>query len=145
MVPVPPVAAYEHAVIDLVVGSAVARSAAHTDRVPRTYHADHTAHIRDRLTSRAVYFLTGLLISGIAAITTAVLPTALAAEPPPVMATAVRGIILILAGMSGLGLALTGVQYRIYLRRRADLDAAGAEAIGEMNARLHRHSDGTLP
>jgi hypothetical protein len=51
------------------------------------------------------------------------------------------GLVIVLALVSGVGLMLTGVQYLVYRRQRADLDAAGAEVIGELYARLHRPED----
>ncbi|OJF09963.1 hypothetical protein BG844_34755 [Couchioplanes caeruleus subsp. caeruleus] len=50
--------------------------------------------------------------------------------------------ISLLAAISVLGLVLVGVQYLVYRRRRPDLDAAGAEAMGERNARLHGSQGG---
>lgn len=109
----------------------------HTGLVPRVYRADHSAHIRDRLKRQALYFATGELVAVFGAIAFAVL---LSMQNPAPHALTVLGwgLVILLASVAGLGLLITGVQYLIYRRRRADLDAEGAEVIGELYARLYK-------
>ena len=108
--------------------------------MPRIYHADHTAHIRRRLRTETIRFSAGLL----AAILLAVINGVLAAQirrpqrHPDHRRWWADALLIVI---SLLGLALTGAQYVVYRRRRPDLDAAGAEAMGERAARLHYRSD----
>ncbi|MFI5888509.1 hypothetical protein ACIA5D_00130 [Actinoplanes sp. NPDC051513] len=108
-----------------------------TGQVPRVYRADHTAHIRDRLKRQALHFTSGVIMAVLGAITFAVLQS-LQDAAPHTLTTVGRRLVILLALVAGLGLLVTGAQYLVYRRRRADLDAAGAEAIGELYARLHR-------
>jgi hypothetical protein len=112
----------------------------HTGLVPRVYRADHTAHIRDRLKRQALHFATGAIMAVLGAITFAIL-LSLQDRAPHTLTVIGWGLVIVLAVVSGIGLTITGVQYLAYRRRRPDLDAAGAEAIGELYARLHRHHD----
>jgi hypothetical protein len=112
----------------------------HNRQVPRIYRADHTAHIRDRLKSQALYFSTGVIMAVLGAIAVAVLRSLLG-EAHHALTVAVWGLVIVLAVVSGFGLTLTGIEYLVYRRRRAGLDAAGAEVIGELYARLHRPND----
>ncbi|MFI1996808.1 hypothetical protein [Actinoplanes sp. NPDC020271] len=105
--------------------------------MPRVYCADHTAHIRDRLKRQALYFATGELVAVFVAITFAVL-LSLQDAAPHALAVLGWGLVILLASVAVLGLLITGVQYLVYRRRRADLDAEGAEVIGELYARLHK-------
>ena len=109
----------------------------HTGLMPRVYRADHTAHIRDRLKRQALYFATGELMAVFGAITIAVL-LSLQDPAPHALTRLAWGVVILCASVAGLGLTITGVQYLIYRRRRADLDAEGAEVIGELYARLHK-------
>jgi hypothetical protein len=113
----------------------------HTGRMPRIYRADHTAHIRDRLKRQALHFSTGAVLAVLAAGAVAVLLWLLGDGSHHTLAVAVWGLVIALAVVSGIGLMLTGVEYLLYRRRRAELDAAGAEVIGEWHARLHRPKD----
>jgi hypothetical protein len=106
----------------------------HIGLVPRVYRADHTAHIRERLKRQALYFTTGELVAVIGAITIAVL-LSLQDLAPHALTRLAWGVVILLASIAGLGLTITGVQYLIYRRRRADLDAEGAQVIGEWHAR----------
>jgi hypothetical protein len=112
----------------------------HTDRVPRIYRADHTAHIRDRLKRQTLHFSIGAALAVLSAVMVAML-VPLAGEGHPTLSGAAWGLVVAVLVVSGIGLAITGVEYLVYRRRRADLDAAGAEVIGELNARLHRPKD----
>ena len=105
--------------------------------MPRVYRADHTAHIRDRLTRQAVYFTTGVIIAVLGAVSFAFLLSMLP-EAAHTLTAIAWGLVIVLAMVAGLGLLITGVEYLVYRRRRADLDAAGAEVIGELYARLHK-------
>ncbi|ROP28714.1 hypothetical protein EDD30_1486 [Couchioplanes caeruleus] len=114
----------------------------HTGRVPRVYHGDHTAHIRQRLRAETRRCSLGLVVAVLlAALHILVLSAALDGRYALLSAAAWWAISL-LAAISVLGLVLVGVQYLVYRRRRPDLDAAGAEAMGERNARLHGSQGG---
>jgi hypothetical protein len=112
----------------------------HTDRVPRVYRADHTAYIRDRLKRQALSFAIGVIMAVLASITLANL-LSLHSEAQYTLTAVGWELVIALALVSGVGLMLTAVQYLAYLRRRPDLDAAGAEVMGELRARLHRLHD----
>lgn len=121
-------------------GAARLNAMPHTGQVPRVYHPDHTAHIRNRLKNQALYFFTGAVVALMSAAVFAFI-FSLAGETPHRLTVITWVLVLVVAGLSGLGLAITGVEYLVYRRRRADLDAAGAEAIGELHAKLHRLKD----
>ena len=108
--------------------------------MPRVYRADHTAHIRDPLKNQALYFATGVIMAVLGAIAVAIL-VPLLGEAHHTLTVVAWGLVIVLALVSGVGLTLTGVEYLVYRRRRAELDAAGAEVIGEFHARLHRPKD----
>ena len=105
--------------------------------MPRVYSADHTARTRDRLTRQAVYFTTGVIIAVLGAVSFAFVLSMLP-EAPHTLTTIGWGLVIVLAMVAGLDLLITGVEYLVYRRRRADLDAAGAGAIGELYASLHK-------
>lgn len=109
----------------------------HTGLVPRVYHADHTAHIRDRLKRQALHFTTGVIMAMMGAVIFAVLLSMQGSAPHALTVTG-WGVVILLAAVAGLGLLITGVDYLVYRYRRADLDAEGAEVIGELYARMHR-------
>lgn len=73
-----------------------------------------------------------------------VLPV-LVGAPGGVLGTVVWVMALVLAGTGMLGMAVTGVQYLLYRRNRAELDAAGAEVMGELAARMHRRQGRQAP
>lgn len=80
--------------------------------------------------------------SDVRAVTVAMLML-LAGRDHHTLAVAAWGLVIAVLVIAGIGLTITitGIEYLTYRRRRADLDAAGAEAIGELNARLHRPKD----
>ncbi|MFI5496031.1 hypothetical protein [Actinoplanes sp. NPDC051859] len=104
--------------------------------MPRIYHADHTAHIRRRLRTETIRFSAGLLAAVLLAVGNGILAARLDGRHATLTAAVwwADGLLIII---SLLGLALAGAQYVVYRRRRPDLDAAGAEAMGERAARLH--------
>jgi hypothetical protein len=120
-------------------GHDAAAAMGHTVRMPRVYQPDHTAHIRHRLSQQATYFGAGLVMAALMAAVTVVL-SALSGNQFRTLTTVVWLVDLVLAIVSGLGLALSGLHYLWYRRHRAELDAAGAEVIGEFNARLSRRN-----
>lgn len=113
----------------------------HTGQVPRVYLADHAAHIRDRIKRQALYYITGAIIAVLSAVTFAIVLSQLRDAPHTLTAMG-WGLVIVLALIAGLGLSITGVEFLLYRHRRADLDAAGAEVMGELYARLHRPTDG---
>jgi hypothetical protein len=108
--------------------------------VPRVYRADHTAHIRERLRASALHHLTGLIAAGVGAGGLLLLQGSLREAHPTVVEVG-WWLDRALATIAGLGLALTAARYLRYRRRRADLDAAGAEVLGEFLERQHRGPD----
>jgi hypothetical protein len=103
--------------------------------VIRVYRGDHTAHLRRQFKTLATYFAAGLAVAVCAAIANAVITTRL--DGYPYWLIALWGLNIALAVVAALGLALTAVLFLIYLWRRPELDAAGAEVVGEAYARLH--------
>jgi MFS family permease len=102
---------------------------------PRVYHPDHTAEIRRRLTLMAVYGLTGLVGAAVAAGLLAVLYSG-ANDSWEALETAAWIADAVLATLAVLNLLVTLLAWRVYRWRRVDLDAAGAEAVGELHARI---------
>jgi hypothetical protein len=103
--------------------------------MPQVYHPDHTAHIRRRLAHMASYGLFGLLIAaGVAGITAIVNSRADGAWGCLVTAAWIADGVL--AARHGARPAGHGGRVGLYRRRRAGLDAAGAEAVGELHARI---------
>ena len=112
----------------------------HNSQVPRIYRADHTAHIRDRLKTQALHYSIGVIMASVGSAVFAILSSQWG-EVNHTLAVVAWGLVIVLAVVSGVGLLLVGVEYLIYRSRRAELDAAGAEVIGELHARLHRPND----
>lgn len=106
--------------------------------MPRIYNPDHTIHIRDRLKRQALYFATGaaviLLSVGVLSVV-----TDRGGEVNRTLTSLVSWLVRVSLVLSTLGLLVTLASYLAYRRRRADLDAAGAEAHGEMQARMSRN------
>ena len=103
----------------------------------RVYRPDHTAHIRAELARSAMYFASGLVVVAAAAETTLLIGqvTDLSAAPGWLMrALWIVGAFAVTVSLAGLATVL--VRWLAYLRRHAELDAEGAEHIGEINARL---------
>ncbi|MGN9912734.1 hypothetical protein ACTMTJ_34890 [Phytohabitans sp. LJ34] len=100
------------------------------------YPADHTAHIRQRLRSIAVRFLVGGVLAAVGAGVLALLGDVSGDRHRSVLWVA-WGFDLLTFAVAALGLLATFVRYRIYCRRRADLNAEGAEAYGELRVRIH--------
>jgi hypothetical protein len=101
----------------------------------RIYNPDHTAHIRAILRKMAVDGVVGL---GVAAVAAGVL-LAVDQDLEGQFAWLVWAVWIAIAGLAGIGLlclAASVVCTAVYRRRRADLDAAGAEAAGELRAKL---------
>jgi hypothetical protein len=102
---------------------------------PRVYHPGHTAHLRQRLTQMAVNGLIGLVIAAIGAGVTATVASR-ANGASGSLVTAAWIAVVAVAAVACLHLLITLPFWRIYRRQRAELDAAGAEAVGEMHARI---------
>jgi hypothetical protein len=107
----------------------------HTGRVTRIYHGDHTAHLRQQLKDRALYFAAGTVVAVCAAIANWFIVSHLDGHRR--LAAVLWGLNIALGLIAALGLAITAALYLIYLWRRPELDAAGAEVVGEAYARLH--------
>ena len=106
-------------------------------RAPRVYQPDHTAHIRERLKAMLLRSAVGIAFALVFAVLIRWQTAGLDDRFHTVAAVA-WWIDIVLLLVSTLGVVMTLVLYLIYRRRRAELDAAGAEAIGEFRARLHR-------
>jgi cytochrome c-type biogenesis protein CcmH/NrfG len=102
---------------------------------PRVYHHDHTAAIRARLAQLAITGAVGLLLAVVAAAVIVVVGRAGGPAPDGLVRTAWISVAFVVA-LSVATLALSLVAWVVYRRRRADLDAQGAEAMGELLARL---------
>ncbi|GAA3292687.1 hypothetical protein GCM10020218_068080 [Dactylosporangium vinaceum] len=101
------------------------------------YRPDHTAHIRADLARSAMYFGTGLAVVLAAAVTTVlILQVADGTAAPAWLIRTLWVVGSFAVTVSLVGLLLTLVRWLVYLRRRAELDAAGAEAVGEVYARM---------
>ena len=110
----------------------------------RVYNPDHTAWIRRHLRTMAVYGALGLVIAGVAAVVTTFVGRAGGGAWPglvPVVWVAVG----VLTGVSVVDLVTAALLWRVYQRRRADLDAQGAEIDGERRARLANAARATEP
>lgn len=107
----------------------------HTEGMPARYHPDHTAHIRRRLADQAVRGVAGLVFTAAAAGVLALIGGRL--EDASTVLWRLAWIAdAVLGGVSLLTLAVTAVMWLVYRRRRAELDAEGAEIVGEFKARL---------
>jgi hypothetical protein len=118
-----------------------------TGRVPaRVYNPDHTAHIRAIIRRMAVDGLIGLGVAAVAAGALLALDEDLHGKFGW-WVWAVWIAVAVLAGIGLICLAAALVCAVVYRRRRADLDAAGAEAAGELRAKLanQRPGNSTLP
>jgi cytochrome c biogenesis protein CcdA len=104
--------------------------------VPRVYRPDHTAGIRHRLKAMLRYFVTGAAVVLTGAVAVAIIAAQFGDEDRTLVTVAWLVVIVALL-VAALGLVMTLVLYLVYRRRRADLDAAGAEAEGELQARIH--------
>jgi hypothetical protein len=108
---------------------------------PRVYHPDHTAHIRRRLTRMAVTGLIGLAVAAAAAGVLAMMGSR-AGDSSSGLVTAAWVADAACAAVAVLYLLVTLAAWAVYRRRRADLDAEGAEIVGETQARIaNRHRD----
>lgn len=110
----------------------------------KVYRPDHTAHIRAELARAATYFATGLFVVLAAAVATVLVfqvTDGSSASAWLLRALWIVGSLAVTVSLTGL--VLTLVRWLRYLHRRADLDAAGAEAVGELYARLanRRHRE----
>jgi MFS family permease len=107
----------------------------HTEGMPARYNPDHTAHIRRRLVNQAIYGIGGLFFTAAAA-GVLLLIGQLAGDAPAALWRLVWIADAVLGAVSLLFLAVTAVMWLVYRRRRAELDAQGAEIVGEFKARL---------
>jgi len=108
---------------------------------PLVYDPDHTPHIRRRLSRMAVTGLIGLAVAAAAAGVLAMMGSR-AGDSSGGLVTAAWVIDAVCAAAAVLYLLLTLAAWAVYRRRRADLDAEGAEIVGEMHARIaNRHRD----
>jgi hypothetical protein len=101
------------------------------------YHPDHTAHIRQRLKNMAVCGVAGLVFAAAAAGVIALIGTG-ASGASAVLERVVWIVDATLGGVAVITLVVTAVLWMVYRRRRAELDAQGAEIIGEWKARIAR-------
>jgi uncharacterized BrkB/YihY/UPF0761 family membrane protein len=105
----------------------------------RVYHADHTAGIRLTLGKLAVLGVVGLVFVIVATALVLVLNKGGEAAGSSLHVWFVRALWIAIALLSVISLAtlaLSGIFWVVYQWRRADLDAAGAEASGELKTRL---------
>ena len=110
---------------------------------PRVYRPDHTAHVRRRRAQMAVYGAFGLVVAASAAGMLAVIGSRVPAAWTALVSAAWIGAV-VLAAVAVLYLLVALVAWFVYRRRRPDLDAAGAEIVGEFHARIaNRHRDDT--
>jgi hypothetical protein len=105
--------------------------------VTRIYHGDHTAHLRQQLQDRALYFGAGTVVAVCAAFANWFIVSRL--DGGGRLAAALWGLNIALGLIAVLGLCVTALFYLIYRLRRPELDAAGAEAVGEARARAYRN------
>ncbi len=111
---------------------------------PRVYRPDHTAHIRRRVAQMAVYGAFGLVVAAAAAGMLAVIGSRVPAAWMALVSAAWIAD-LVLAAVAVLYLLVTLVAWLVYRRRRPELDAAGAEVVGELRARIaNLHRDDTI-
>jgi len=109
---------------------------------PLVYDPDHTAHIRRRLSRMAVTGLIGLAVAAAAAGVLAMMGSRAGDSSGGGLVTAAWVIDAVCAAVAVLYLLVTLAALAVYRRRRADLDAEGAEIVGEMHARIaNRHRD----
>ncbi|MFD1364511.1 hypothetical protein [Actinoplanes sichuanensis] len=101
----------------------------------RIYHGDHTAHLRQQLKDRALYFAAGTGVAVCAAMANWFVVSLLDGHGR--LAAVLWGLNIAIGLIAVSGLAVTAALYLIYLWRRPELDAAGAEVVGEAYARLH--------
>lgn len=104
--------------------------------VARVYQPDHTGHIRQRLKSMWLYFTTGIVIALLGAAMILWIAGRFKGRYN-VLVTVVWMVDIAAFLVAAIGLLITLIMYLVYRRRRADLDAAGAEVDGEFRARLH--------
>lgn len=106
------------------------------------YRSDHTAQIRRRVAGLAMNACIGLVFTAVAAGVLVLLRWRFEGEPA-VLWQVVWIADAVLGGVSLLTLAAAGVMWLVYRRRRAELDAAGAELDGErkMRAVMRRWDD----
>jgi uncharacterized BrkB/YihY/UPF0761 family membrane protein len=109
--------------------------------VPRVYRPDHTANIRQRLTSMLLYFVSGGAVVVTSAVAVAIIAAQFGDEYRTLVTVAWLVVIVALL-VAAPGLVTTLVLYLVYRCRRAYLDAVGAEAEGELQARIHRATSG---
>lgn len=101
----------------------------------RVYRPDHTAHVRRRLAQMAVYGAFGLVVAAAAAGILAVVGSRIPAAWKALV-NAAWILDAVAAGVAVLYLLVTLVAWLVYRRRRPDLDAVGAEIVGELHARI---------
>jgi uncharacterized BrkB/YihY/UPF0761 family membrane protein len=110
---------------------------------PRVYRPDHTAHVRRRLTQMAAFGTFGMVVAAAAAGILAVIGSR-APAAWKALVSAAWILDAVAAGVAVLYLLVTLVAWLVYRRRRADLDAASAEVVGEFHARIaNLHRDDT--
>ncbi|MEU4243981.1 hypothetical protein [Actinoplanes sp. NPDC026619] len=97
---------------------------------------DHTADIRALIRQMAIRGISGLVMTALGAGGTRVIGSAFDGSPPPALMRAIWILWSVLGTVSLLHLALALIFWLIYVLRRRHLDAARAEVIGEMKARM---------
>lgn len=109
--------------------------------MPTVYHGDHTEHLRHRLARIALTGALGLLFAGLGALILLLVP----GQSAPTLTRWVWILDGVLVALSLAWLMLAAIGWGWYCQHRADLDAEGAEAEGELRARMHRHLDDPPP
>src|SRR4051812_15139555 len=92
-----------------------------------TYNPDHTAHIRALIKQMVIKGISGLVMTALVAGAAAIIGTLVDTPPPSWLVTPVWMLLSVLAAVSLLALVVALVFWLIYLARRRELDAQGAE------------------
>ena len=113
----------------------------HTGCVPgNVYNPDHTAFVRELIKRLRNLGLTGLALTAMSAVALAVIMQIGTPAPTGLTRTVWMGVCFV-GALSMVTLAAAGWWGVLYSWRRADLDARGAEAVGEFKARLVNEYD----
>ena len=110
----------------------------------RIYDPDHTRHLRAFIRQVVLRGLTGLALAVLTGGAFLAINAMIGVQDPGMLVRLVWIIWLIFGGVSAVHLVLAAVLWAVYLNQRADLDAQGAEAVGEARARMEvvRRDDG---
>jgi predicted lysophospholipase L1 biosynthesis ABC-type transport system permease subunit len=83
----------------------------------KAYRPDHTTHIRRRLCQQAIYYWAGLVAAAVGFVTVRLIAAPLGTLPH-LIAVATSFVPALLAGVSAVGLLITGGQYVRYRKMR---------------------------